>query len=167
MISLLGQLTTPGTALATLRRLFDATAHADVRKVIVKELLDLLCRDPVIGTEQTELVYQTLEHCWPVVAGPSEKIALSEGGWRKAEADGVPPVINTERPIMELLLVHAHDALPETFREKYCRKVVVPVIEKSAENCTRWMQLFMSRVQLSEKEKSFEDCGPFDNNIVD
>ncbi|KAI5285117.1 hypothetical protein KEM54_000820, partial [Ascosphaera aggregata] len=117
--------------------------------------------------QQSREAFQTLVSLSYVAGDPSEKTHISERIWKEAEAGGDMPMVNKERPMMDLLLVGIRERLPEQFCETYVNGVVLPVLHRSTENCNRWMRIYLNRLPLSEEARSITDYGPFATGIVD
>ncbi|KAF4158538.1 hypothetical protein CNMCM6069_003924 [Aspergillus lentulus] len=88
-------------------------------------------------------------------SGPSEREAISEADWLAAEKGETPlpevaPV--SDRPLFRCFLETAFDYLPEQHRREYLHKVLLPLLEESARQHTRWIRCFLSQVHLTPDE---------------
>ncbi|PGH28138.1 hypothetical protein AJ80_00028 [Polytolypa hystricis UAMH7299] len=154
------------TALDLLHSLFQASHHIDVRAVVIASLLNIFQRSSILGNDVGQKVYATLTSISEIAAGPNERFHISEDSWLEAEQGGELPVVGRERPLLDLFIKDAKKLVPQKFHESYVSDVVLPLLDKSAGLHSRWMRIFLSRVELSAEEAEVVEFGPFANDAV-
>ena len=171
-IKLLAQLLATSTAaplgmsLEILRSLFTASRHIDVRRNVVCGVLELLKRSSDMEAQAGNRIYTAFASFSSAAAAPSERDAVSEDTWLKAEAGGPLPEVDSYRPLLEIFLLDAKDLIPQRFHADYVREVVLPLLDESTKQHNRWMRIFLSYVELTPHEASVTDFGPFGDNRV-
>lgn len=142
--------------LRILHSLFYASHSVDTRKAVISALLKIIRR-----TSGSEEGYRMLASLSMAAAVPNERVIVSEEEWLAAEQGGPLPEVDVHRPLLELFVDEARDALPERFHEAYVRDALLPLLEESTRQHNRWIKAFLGRLELTPEEKSVTDFGPF------
>lgn len=133
-----------GTVVEALMGIFVKSSHVDARAAIVESLTAIMRSSKLEGT--VEKVVQALEiYAVPVAAAVNERHAMSEDQWRQTEAEGNLPEIaegSNAWPIADALIRAVEDA-DEEHQDALLRRVWLPLIDQSARNNRRWMELFL------------------------
>ncbi|GES65259.1 hypothetical protein ATEIFO6365_0010018500 [Aspergillus terreus] len=149
------------TAVGILESLFTSTPNTDVRVQTLLSIFTLLGRDIA-----PDSVYALLKQAAHLASGPSETLQVSEEEWRAAETGHgpLPRVPSTrQRPIFQRLVYDAHDYIPDKQMESYLQTIVLPLLDESATQHTRWMKAFLARLHLPEDIDITDfPFGPFD-----
>lgn len=138
------------TCLRILRDIFDSNRHIDVRTEVVITVLRLLHR----ASDFTS-VFTAMASMANAASGPSEREAISETDWLAAEKGERPlPEVAplSDRPLFECFLKTAFHYLPEQHRREYLHKVLLPLLEESTRQHTRWIRCFLSQFRLTPDE---------------
>lgn len=148
-------------SLDILHSLFTASDHIDVRRKVVDSILVLLKKSREMQDEACNEIYATFKSFSMVAARPSERDVVSEDTWLKAEAGGPLPEVNSHRPLLELFIKKATDLVPRKHRADYCCNVILPLIDESNKQHSRWMRIYLGRLELTPDEASVKNFGPF------
>ncbi|KAL5358612.1 hypothetical protein BJX96DRAFT_173605 [Aspergillus floccosus] len=153
------------TAVEILESLFTNTTNTDVRVQTLSSIFTLLGRDIA-----PDSVYSLLKKAAHLASGPSETLQVSEGEWLAAETGHgpLPPVPSTrQRPIFQRLVYDAHDYIPDKQMESYLQTIVLPLLDESTAQHTRWMKAFLARLHLPE-DMDITDFpfGPFNPDVT-
>ncbi|KAJ5642409.1 hypothetical protein N7490_006409 [Penicillium lividum] len=154
----------PSTRVYHLERMFDARSHIDIRVQIVESLIKM------INLENSAQLFKVLSTAAMFAAGSSERDTVTDEDWRTAESGGpLPPVLDSQRPILDLLVSQAKSEIPRQLRSDYCQNVVLPLVTESIGLHTRWMTLLLARLGLSLPSLGLIDLdvGPFSFDLVD
>ncbi|EAU30791.1 predicted protein [Aspergillus terreus NIH2624] len=153
------------TAVEILESLFTSTPNTDVRVQTLLSIFTLLGRDIA-----PDSVYALLKQAAHLASGPSETSQVSEEEWRAAETGHgpLPRVLSTrQRPIFQRLVYDAHDYIPDKQMENYLLTIVLPLLDESTAQHTRWMKAFLARLHLPEDIDITDfPFGPFDPHIT-
>ncbi|KAJ5912340.1 hypothetical protein N7504_001223 [Penicillium tannophilum] len=153
----------PAIRVDLLERLFYARKHLDIRVEIVKSLLQM------VSPDNSARVFKILSTISLSAAGPSERDWLTDVDWRAAEAGGPLPPINSERPILTLLVGAAYCEFSKDLYSEYVQMVVLPLVTESIRQHTRWMTLLLARLNLSLSNLGLTetDIGPFPFGLIE
>lgn len=153
------------TILTGLETLFASITHIHARADILWALLVVLEKD--IASER---VYNLLVSLSKLASGPSEDTEVSEDDWIAAETgDGpLPPVTAARhRTLLNMFVVRAFYKLPDRHLIRYMDEILLPMLDESTAQHTRWMKAFLSRLGLpAEVDVSQFPFGPFDSDIL-
>ncbi|RLL95651.1 hypothetical protein CFD26_102472 [Aspergillus turcosus] len=138
------------TCLGILQNIFDSHRHIDVRSEVVITVLRLLHRAADFSS-----VFTAMASMANAASGPSEREVMSETDWLAAEKSERPlpevaPV--SDRPLFECFLKTVFQYLPEQHRREYLHKVLLPLLEESTRQHTRWIRCFLSQFRLTPDE---------------
>ncbi|KAF7176130.1 hypothetical protein CNMCM7691_001606 [Aspergillus felis] len=137
------------TCIRILQNIFDSNSHIDVRTEVVTAVLRRFHRVADITP-----VFTVLASMASVASGPSEREAISEADWLAAE-NGERPLPEVapvcDRPLFDCFLRTA-SCFPKQSRKEYVHKVLLPLLEESARQHTRWIRCFLSQVHLTPEE---------------
>jgi hypothetical protein len=154
----------PSTRLQLLEEVFRASQHIDIRVEIAVSVLKLIIQSH--STEPLGLL-TSISLC---ASSPSERDIATEDHWRIAESGGqLPPIMTSSRPILHLLVWTAKNSIPENLRPDYVQKILLPLLQDSTRNHTRWITCLLSRMGTSLAELGLDGSviGPFDMKLVD
>lgn len=153
------------TCLQLLREIYTASRHIDVRVAVFSSILEL------ISSSNDPESYKLFTSVALIAAGPSERDTITEEDWQAAENGGpIPKIVhNPDRPILDLVIHAAFRKLPERLKSDYVRTVLLPLVQESTSQHTRWMTCFLHRLGLSLSELGISDSeiGPFSSTLVD
>lgn len=138
------------TCLRILKNIFDSNRHIDVRSEVVITVFRLLHRAADFSS-----VFTAMASMANAASGPSEREAMSETDWLAAEKSERPlPEVAplSDRPLFECFLKTAFHYLPEQHRREYLHKVLLPLLEESTRQHTRWIRCFLSQFRLTPDE---------------
>ncbi|GIK04303.1 hypothetical protein Aspvir_008382 [Aspergillus viridinutans] len=155
------------TCIHILQDIFDSNRHIDVRVEVVMTVLRQFHR-----VADVTPVFTVLASMASAASGPSERGAISEADWLAAEKGEKPlPEVATvnDRPLFVCFLRTAF-CLPKESRKEYVHKVLLPLLEESARQHTRWIRCFLSQVHLTPEEDnaitSLSEIWTFDPSAV-
>ncbi|KAJ5764848.1 hypothetical protein N7520_004407 [Penicillium odoratum] len=154
----------PSTRVYHLERMFDTRSHIDVRVQVVESLLKM------VNLDNSVQLFKALSTAAMFAAGSSERDIVTDQDWRTAEAGGpLPPVLDSQRPILDILVSRAKKEIPSQLHSDYCQKVVLPLVTESIGLHSRWMTLLLARLGLSLPSLGLVDLdvGPFSFDLVD
>ncbi|KAL4779414.1 hypothetical protein BJX76DRAFT_361800 [Aspergillus varians] len=143
-----------------LQRMFNSTRHVDIQTEIVEALLEL-----VAASDNAE-PYKLFASIASSVTEPSERAKTTQAEWEIAE-NGVGPLPYVapvaERPVLQLVVGTASHKLPEKSRPDYVQNVLLPLLQESTRQHTRWMAAMTRRLGLSLSDLNLteQDIGPF------
>lgn len=153
----------PSTRLRLLESICGACNHIDVQVAIVNSIFHLMREN------QSSEIFKVLSTIALSAAGPSEREMASEDSWRAAEAgDRLPPILGSQRPILELIVSNAANQIPKELLLDYLQEVVLPLVTESIRQHTRWMTILLARLGLSVSDLGLNasDIGPFSFDLV-
>ncbi|GFG13347.1 hypothetical protein IFM5058_06401 [Aspergillus udagawae] len=157
------------TCIHILQNIFDSNRHiVDVRIQVVMTVLRQFRR-----VADATPVFAVLASMASAASGPNEREAISEADWLAAEKGErpLPEVASVyHRPLFGSFLKTAF-FLPEHFHKEYVHKVLLPLLEESARQHTRWIRCFLSQVHLTPEEDnaitSLSKIWAFDPSAID
>ncbi|CBF87489.1 hypothetical protein AN9371.2 [Aspergillus nidulans FGSC A4] len=145
-----------------LRKMFSSARHVDIRREIVNALLNL------VGSCENPEPYKVFASIVASVAGPNERAATTEVEWEMAEnpeRGGPLPYVAplTERPVLNSAFSAAFWSIPEKLRPEYVENVLLPLLQESSRQHTRWIAAMAARLGLSLSDLNIteDDIGPF------
>ncbi|KAJ5381724.1 uncharacterized protein N7496_004152 [Penicillium cataractarum] len=149
-----------------LQQMFNSSRHIDIRSAIVTSLLGL------VENSDNDEPYKVFTSISASVAGPNERAKTTEAEWDLAENQRGPlpyvaPV--SERPLLDLMVSTAAFKLPERLRSDYVRNVLLPLLQDSTAQHTRWMAAMSARLGCSITDLNITDqeIGPFVPDLPD
>ncbi|KAL4892829.1 hypothetical protein BDV59DRAFT_208012 [Aspergillus ambiguus] len=151
--------------LEMLETLFMGTTNSDIR---VQALFSIFAQlEQGIAPDS---VYVTLKRLSKSASGPSETQQVTEEEWIAAEkGDGPLPSVTAARwrRMLRTILLHAYDYVPDSHMEKYLQDIVLPLLDESTVQHSRWMKAFISRLDIQEKIDIADfPFGPFDPQMI-
>ncbi|KAL5360437.1 hypothetical protein BJX96DRAFT_150339 [Aspergillus floccosus] len=151
----------PSFVTCSLKDLFYASNHIDVRVTVCTALLDVLREYD--DADDADEAYETFTSLASYAAGPSENSA--SGPWLQSEQAELPRV-DSQRPLLDIFTGTAFHRLPSKYREQYTYKTLIPLVEESTRQHSTWMRRFLSRLELTTEELSVTDFGPFAPDLL-
>ncbi|KAI0888095.1 uncharacterized protein GGS22DRAFT_197957 [Annulohypoxylon maeteangense] len=148
-------------ACRNLARLLENSTDLDIRIAIVESLLS------VKSTMRREQVFLTVihileEHAVPIAASINERQPPTEAEWIKAEMEEGPlPKVYENNPTLDLapMLKLLVEAIPPLSKGKdnvnnllnaiWMKRIIVPILNRSAFNHRRWTALFLKRNEFT------------------
>ncbi|OJJ38285.1 hypothetical protein ASPWEDRAFT_35910 [Aspergillus wentii DTO 134E9] len=145
----------PATGLHTLKTLFTTVEHESVRIEGMRGVLQIISR-----TDDDE-VYRYFSAA-AVVSGTNEGNETTPTDWDVAEKGGDLPTVSrwTDRPLLKIFLIEASSLLPVHRRTDYTQNVLIPLLQKSTKQHTRWMNLFLARMKVTLDQTDVINFGP-------
>ncbi|KAI1946190.1 hypothetical protein LOZ57_003942 [Ophidiomyces ophidiicola] len=163
-ISESGQFTSK-TCLRILESLFRVASHMSVRSVVVFALLALVKKSVGLDGIPSAEIYSAITSLYPAVAGPSERVIMSEADWVSVEIGGPLPEVDDLRSLLNVLVWDARNSIPENMHEHYVKSVVLPLLDESTRQHKRWMRLFLNRAGIPTESIPISNFGPFDSDV--
>ena len=152
------------TTIRIFRDLINCSHHIDIRTAVASATLNLFTYATGAGAD---IIYEFLSDLADIAAGPSETDPVpNQDTW----INSLPPVSSyNNRPIQVLLIKDAADVIPPRRRVEYANKILLLLMNKSTAQHTHWMDIFLSRLNLSRSDPqiSISDFGPFNPDIPD
>ncbi|KAJ6015494.1 hypothetical protein N7540_010085 [Penicillium herquei] len=148
-----------------LQRMLDVSRHIDIRRGILDSILVLF------SISNSRELYDLFSSVALSIAGPSEAKVTSEEEWIAAEEqDGPLPTIaeSSQRPIIELFVSAACSRIPNELRSHYAENVLLPLLDESCRQHTRWLSIVCAKLGLSISKLGIteQEVGPFAPNLV-
>ncbi|KAJ5708340.1 hypothetical protein N7488_008141 [Penicillium malachiteum] len=148
-----------------LQRMLDVSRHIDIRRVILDSILVLF------KISNSRELYDLFSSVALSIAGPSEEKVTTEEEWIAAETqDGPLPVIadSHQRPLIELFVSTASYMIPDEMRSHYAENVLLPLLEESCRQNTRWLAIVCAKLGLSMSKLGIteQEVGPFAPDLV-
>ncbi|RHZ45462.1 uncharacterized protein CDV56_103721 [Aspergillus thermomutatus] len=144
------------TCLRILQDVFNSNRHIDVRYEVVMTVLQLFHRAADFTSVFTAIASMAI-----AASGPSEREATPEADWLAAEKGDrpLPEVVPaSDRPLLHCFLKTAFCYLSEQHRKEYLHKVLVPLLDESTRQHTRWIRCFLSQIHLTPDEDNAITC---------
>ncbi|KAJ5731329.1 uncharacterized protein N7483_005837 [Penicillium malachiteum] len=148
-----------------LKRMLDVSRHIDIRRGILDSILVLF------NISNSRELYDLFSSVALSIAGPSEEKVTTEEEWIAAERqDGPLPLIaeSIQRPIIQLFVFTASSRIPKELRSHYAENVLLPLLEESCRQHTRWLAIVCAKLGLSISKLGIteQEVGPFAPNLV-
>ncbi|KAI3397683.1 hypothetical protein diail_10452 [Diaporthe ilicicola] len=153
-------------AVEVLIELFRAAQHRDIRLAALESLLSLL--DSACTGTQEEMkanptirkIMTALETVVPVAGSINERRPPRPQDWAEAEAEatGVLPELSDVLPgdlppLMEAVVTAANRPGLKKLKDEFVERLVLPVLELSQKEHTRWVNLFLAKHQATALTK--------------
>ena len=142
----------PKFAVDVLAKVCKTATHIDIRSAIIQSLLSRLnSRSGYTSEPLVEDIFSTLETLVPVMGALNERKPLQEADWQIMEQTGeLPEIYNDGQCLPPLLgLIHtnlvSYNVDQPTHRRRLIEGVVVPAIERSMNEHSRWIRLFIRK----------------------
>ncbi|KAJ5734457.1 hypothetical protein N7493_003243 [Penicillium malachiteum] len=149
-----------------LQRMLDVSRHIDIRRGILDSILVLF------SESNSRELYDLFSSVALSIAGPSEEKVTTEEEWIAAETqDGPLPIIpdtSHQRPLIELFVSTASYMIPHEMRSHYAENVLLPLLEESCRQNTRWLAIVCAKLGLSMPKLGIteQEVGPFAPDLV-
>lgn len=157
-------------AVEVLIELFTAAQHRDIRLAALESLLSLL--DGMCNGTQEEIqanpavrnIMAAMKTVVPVVGSINERRPLREDDWAEAETTGILPELSdmsagTLPPLMETVITALSDSRPglAKLEAEFVEHIVLPVLEKSQQEHTRWINMFLAKHHATALRNNIPD----------
>ncbi|KAH8691475.1 hypothetical protein BGW36DRAFT_388391 [Talaromyces proteolyticus] len=154
------------TRMDLLQNMLDVSQHIDIRREIAASILAL------VSISDSDEPYKAFASIALSAAGPNERSKTTEEDWNAVESNGGPlPFVapGSEHPILDVVVSTAATQIPQKLRSHYVRKVLLPLLEESTRQHTRWMAAIVSRIGLSISDLGITELeiGPFSLCLID
>ncbi|KAL4811713.1 hypothetical protein BDW67DRAFT_189415 [Aspergillus spinulosporus] len=145
-----------------LQKMFSSARHVDIRRETVAALLNL------VGSCENLEPYKVFASIVFSVTGPNERAVTTEVEWEMAEEPGrggplpyIAPL--SERPVLDSAFSAAFSSIPEKLRADYVENVLLPLLQESSRQHTRWIAAMTARLGLSLADLNIteNEVGPF------
>ncbi|KAL2853249.1 hypothetical protein BJY01DRAFT_244219 [Aspergillus pseudoustus] len=152
-----------------LQTMFNSARHIDIRREIAAGLLELVS----ICDDENSEPYKVFSSMASSVAGPNERETTTETDWEVAENGQLGPLPyiapGSERPVLELVVSTAANKVPEKLRSDYVLKVLLPLLQESTRQHTRWIAAMSARlgISISDLKLTEQEIGPFSPDLAD
>ena len=147
-----GEYVSPKFAVGVLSNLFIMASHIDIRYAVLQSLLSRLEQcDDESSQPLVEDIFSALEAMVPILGALNERKPMQDSDWKKMEQTGeVPEMYDLDDDLSPLMgLIHdklrRYDISQPTHRKFLFERVILPAIEKSRTEHTRWTQLFIRK----------------------
>ncbi|KAH6891491.1 hypothetical protein B0T10DRAFT_485389 [Thelonectria olida] len=125
--------------------------HIDAQTTLVNSLMSAM-EEPTCPQQLQTRILDALEmYIVPVAAQLSERRALTEDDWKMAAAqdEAKLPDVSEENPLLSMLVGRAHSAKLSPEVKMRLATLIGDILEQSAANNGRWMNLFLEKNQLA------------------
>lgn len=148
-------------AVEVLIELFRAAQHRDIRLAALESLLNLL--DSICTGTQEEVqanpvvrnIMAALKTIVPVAGSINERRPLRTEDWTEAETTGILPDLSDTKldslpPLMEAVVrAVEHRSGLKKLEEEFVQQIILPVLEQSQQEHTRWVNMFLAKHQAT------------------
>lgn len=152
-------------AVEVLIELFRAAQHRDIRLAALESLLSLLdsictgTQEEVQADPSVRSIMAALKTVVPVAGSINERRPLRPEDWTEAETTGELPDLSDmsrgDMPPLMKAVVSARDYYPglKRLETEYLEQVILPVLELSQQEHTRWVNMFLVKHQVTALKK--------------
>ena len=141
----------PEFCVDTLSKVFQKASHVDIRAAVLDSMLSRLgrCRDES-SDAVAERLMSALEMMIPIVGSLNDRRQIQDEDWAEAEKSGKLPEVYDDGgmqafpPMLSAILrTDTGCDIPEDIlRRGYTRRIVLPLLKESKEQCARWVKMF-------------------------
>jgi hypothetical protein len=149
-----------------LQEMFNSSGHIDIRTAIVSSLMGL------VENSDNDEPYRVFASISASLGGPNERAQTTEAEWDLAENKRGPlPYVApiSDQPVLQMVVSNTVLRLPERFRSDYLQNVLLPLLQDSTAQNTRWISAMSARLGFSMTDLNItkQEIGPFIQDLPD